>query len=221
MPGRTGQGRVQDLHHLGGRPTIARAGVRRRRGRHSEAASRAATAASTSASFAAPQPILMWVSMMPFVQRIVARGDRAHQHVAAARRVLGQRVHGDVHAKAFAQIEGVEGDARPPGVVERRGHAACPRPHSRARADRETPSSPNLPPRARPAGCSGRWPPPARPGPSGRRGDAKCPSRQLVAGQILARSVGVVRQITTSSPARSSARSTSAIAASPLGTSKA
>ena len=51
-----------------------------------------------------------------FVQRVVARADRAHQHVAAARGVLGQRLHHDVGA----QRERIEGDARTPGVVDGR-----------------------------------------------------------------------------------------------------
>ena len=43
---------------------------------------------------------------------------RAHQHVAATRRVLGQRVHRDVYALPFGQRERIERDACAPGVVE-------------------------------------------------------------------------------------------------------
>ena len=55
----------------------------------------------------------------PPVQRLVPAGDRAHQHVGAARGVLGQRMHRQVHRQALAQVEGIEGQARAPGVVQR------------------------------------------------------------------------------------------------------
>ena len=57
------------------------------------------------------------------VQRVVARDDRAHQHVAAAAGVLGERLHDDVDAV----LEAAQRQARAPGVVQGRGHALVAR----------------------------------------------------------------------------------------------
>ena len=63
------------------------------------------------------------------VQRLVARDDAAHEHIAAAAGVLGERMDGGVHAQAVRavaqQVEGIEGQARTPGVVQHGGDAAC------------------------------------------------------------------------------------------------
>ena len=59
------------------------------------------------------------------MQRRVARRHRAHQHVGAARGVLGQRLDRDVGAERLAlaaEREGVEGEPGAPGVVERDDH---------------------------------------------------------------------------------------------------
>ena len=64
------------------------------------------------------------------MQRAVAGADRAHQHVGAAAGVFGQRLHHDVGAqagmRARRRLEAVEGQARAPGVVQRRDDAARP-----------------------------------------------------------------------------------------------
>ena len=58
------------------------------------------------------------------VQRLVARRHRSHQHIGAARGVLGERLHGDVDADRRAAVAGVdrerlEREPDAPGVVER------------------------------------------------------------------------------------------------------
>ena len=65
-----------------------------------------------------------------FEQGIVARDDAAHQHVAAAAGVFGQRVYGQVHPQrgwagvsAAQQIEGVESQTGSPCVVKRSWYA--------------------------------------------------------------------------------------------------
>ncbi len=59
----------------------------------------------------------------PLVDRALGRDGRAHQHVAAARLVLGERLHRDVDAV----LEGLEREARRIGVVDRGDHAALAR----------------------------------------------------------------------------------------------
>ena len=62
------------------------------------------------------------------MQRRVAGDDAAHQHVAATAGVFGQCLRGNVHAKrrhhAGQQVKGVKGNARTPGVVQRRADTA-------------------------------------------------------------------------------------------------
>ena len=67
------------------------------------------------------------------VQCVVARRHRTHQHVTAAARELGERLHDDVDAERAA----VEGEAGTPGVVQRRQHAAVLRRGDEARQVRE------------------------------------------------------------------------------------
>ena len=71
--------------------------------------------------------------LQPRMQRFVARRHRPHQHVAAAGRELGQRMHRDVDGEAVAELEGMKRDTRAPGVVERHGRAVRPhQAHQRA-----------------------------------------------------------------------------------------
>ena len=64
------------------------------------------------------------------VQLVVARDNAAHEHVAAAAGVFGQRLHHDVGTAvrqarfALAQVKAIERDAGAPGVVQHAGHAA-------------------------------------------------------------------------------------------------
>ena len=62
------------------------------------------------------------------VQCLIARDHAAHQHIAAATGVLGEGMHGDVHAQApgavAAQVKRLEGQAGAPGVVQRGRDAA-------------------------------------------------------------------------------------------------
>ena len=54
------------------------------------------------------------------VQRRVARHDRAHQHVCPSAGIFGQ----GLHAHVGPQLESVERNARPPGVIQRRQNRA-------------------------------------------------------------------------------------------------
>ena len=158
------------------------------------------------------------------VQRRVARRHRSHQHVAAARRVLGQRLDRDVDrdrrvARAGADRERIERESGAPGVVERDRHAALARDARPGRRGRGTPSSPSPAPRARPGACARRSPRRATPDPSDRRSDARCPSRRARGARSPCSGR---RRCRGSAPRRrssASAMSTSVIAARPLGTS--
>ena len=134
MAGGAGQGGMQHPRQLRLRETPARQRPRRlvlRAIAQADGGKRAQHGLSIVGAHAQAEPHVGQLDLE--VQRLIVRRHAAHQHVAAAAGVLGQRVGRNIHAKARAiQIKRVEGQPGAPGVVERADHATlAAQPHLR------------------------------------------------------------------------------------------